>query len=78
MKVTVGESHYPLSNEMRKKESREKSLELSMYQQRLRERVKSENQQAHGCYLLSLQTENKVIKKLCSELDKWKLWKINY
>lgn len=46
MKVTVGESHYPVSNERRKKESREKkpkSQELSMYQQRLSRRFKSEN-----------------------------------
>ena len=64
--------------EERKKKSREKSQELSMYQQRLSGRLKSENQKVHSRYLLFLPAKNKIWQRqLGLELEKWKLCKRN-
>lgn len=62
MEAAVGECHHPVSNEggKKKKKSREKSQELSMYQQRLSGRLKSENQKVHSRYLLFLGAKNKI------------------
>ena len=62
MEAAVGECHHPVSNEgeRKKKKNREKSQELSMYQQRLSGRLKSENQKVHSRYLLFLSAKNKT------------------
>lgn len=61
MEAAVGECHHPVSNEGGKeKEKWRKSQELSMYQQRLSGRLKSENQKVHSRYLLFLPAKNKI------------------
>lgn len=61
MEAAVGECHHPVSNEGEKKRKVEKkSQELSMYQQRLSGRLKSENQRVHSRYLLFLSAKNKT------------------
>lgn len=59
MEATVGESHHRLNNE--RKGKKPKSQELSMYQQRLSGRFKSENQKVHGHYLLFSQTKDRIL-----------------
>ena len=60
MEAAMGGSHHPVSKEGEKNESGEKSQELSLYQQRLSGRFKSENQKVHSHYLLFSLAKNKI------------------